>query len=396
VQLLGRLEPRDPGAPHRSSTPLELFFDLTVVVAVAQAADGLELSLSNGQIRNALVGYPLVFFAIWWAWMNLTWFSSAYDNDDVAYRCAVLVQMIGVLVLAAGIPRAFNHFDFNVMVLGYVIMRLAMVSLWLRAAKSVPATRRCTLRYALGIGVVQVGWVAWLSLPLDIALPSFAVLALLELAVPMWAESVARTSWHPGHIAERYGLFTIIVLGQILLVTSLGIRSALDQSSTFAELGYVVAGGILTVFSMWWMYFDLPAGEIVTDTRHAFSKHITGAFAWGYGHYLVFGSAAATGAGLGLAIDQVTHHSELSRFSSGLALTIPVAFYLLIVWILHYRYKRPSIFRTIAVPIGIALIVASSATPQPVLWTGVVMLALVVVSVAMNLGDQEEGTPEVD
>ncbi len=275
------------------------------MVAVAQAADGLEQGLASSQIRHVLIGYPLVFFAIWWAWMNFTWFASAYATDDVAYRVAVLVQMAGVLVLAAGIPRAFDHFDFGVMVLGYVIMRLAMVSLWLRAALSVPSTRRCSLRYATGITLIQVGWVAWLALPFDTALPLFFVLALLELAVPLWAESVTRTSWHPGHIAERYGLFTIIVLGEILLVTSLGVRSALDAKSTFSDLAYVVAGGLLTVFSMWWMYFDLPAAEIVTETRVAFSKHLSGAFGWGYGHYFVFASAAATGAGLGLAIDRV-------------------------------------------------------------------------------------------
>jgi len=369
---------------HRSSTPLELFFDLTFVVAVAQAADGLEQGLASSQIRHVLIGYPLVFFAIWWAWMNFTWFASAYATDDVAYRVAVLVQMAGVLVLAAGIPRAFDHFDFGVMVLGYVIMRLAMVSLWLRAALSVPSTRRCSLRYATGITLIQVGWVAWLALPLDAALPLFFVLALLELAVPLWAESVTRTSWHPGHIAERYGLFTIIVLGEILLVTSLGVRSALDAKSTFSDLAYVVAGGLLTVFSMWWMYFDLPAAEIVTETRVAFSKHLSGAFGWGYGHYFVFASAAATGAGLGLAIDRVTHHSDLSRLSTGLAVTIPVSLYLLTVWILHFRYKASNFARNFAVPIGIVLTIGSSATPEPVLSTGVVLLALVALSIAVS------------
>jgi low temperature requirement protein LtrA len=48
-----------------------------------------------------------VFFGIWWAWMNFSWFASAYDTDDVPYRLAVLVQMTGVLIYAAGIPRVF-------------------------------------------------------------------------------------------------------------------------------------------------------------------------------------------------------------------------------------------------------------------------------------------------
>jgi low temperature requirement protein LtrA len=124
---------RDPAEDHRVSTPLELFFDLTFAVAVAQAANGLQEGLADGHVRNVLVGYPLVFFAIWWAWMNFTWFASAYDTDDVAYRVSVLVQMTGILILAAGIPRALDGFHFGVMVLGYVVIRLAMVALWLRA-----------------------------------------------------------------------------------------------------------------------------------------------------------------------------------------------------------------------------------------------------------------------
>ena len=50
----------------------------------------------------------MVFFAIWWAWMNFTWFASAYDNDDVPYRLLTFVQIAGVLILAAGVAAAFG------------------------------------------------------------------------------------------------------------------------------------------------------------------------------------------------------------------------------------------------------------------------------------------------
>jgi low temperature requirement protein LtrA len=229
--------------------------------------------------------------------------------------------------------------------------------------------------------LIQVGWVAWLAIPSDLAVPAFCVLVLMELAVPIWAESAARTSWHPGHIAERYGLFTIIVLGEILLVTSLGVRSALDARSTYSELAYVVIGGLLTVFSMWWIYFDLPTEEIVADTRQAFSKALTGAFSWGYGHYLVYAGAAATSAGLGLAIDRVTGHSKLSGTPTGMALSIPVALFILVVWSLHFRYKPSTWVRNIAVPVAVVLIVASGATPEPALVTGLLMVGLVALSI---------------
>ena len=96
---------RDPHEPHRASTPLELLFDLCFVVAVAQASGRLHHGIVEGHAGRAVLGYVVVFFAIWWAWMNFTWFASAYDTDDVPYRLLVLVQIAGVLVLAAGVAR---------------------------------------------------------------------------------------------------------------------------------------------------------------------------------------------------------------------------------------------------------------------------------------------------
>jgi len=384
MQLHVRMAARDPEEAHRASTPLELFFDLTFVVAVAQAAASLHHGLVGGHPGDALAAYPMVFFAIWWAWMNFTWFASAYDTDDAAYRVAVLVLMAGVLIMAAGVPRVFDGRHFEGTVAGYVVMRTAMVGLWLRAAASHPEGRACALRYAAGIAVLQVFWVARLALPDGLSAPSFLLLVAAELSVPMWAEAAGRTPWHPRHIAERYGLFTIIVLGETLLAATVGVQAALDDQSDLGDLATVVVGGLLIVFSMWWMYFDMPAEQLVERARAAFADRLSGAFAWGYGHYLVFASAAAAGAGLAVAVDQAIDHSELSDVQAGLALTVPVAIYLTTVWALHFRHKRPGWHRALAVPVAVALIVASSATPEPVLATGVLLVALVGVSVAAN------------
>src|SRR4051812_16430551 len=102
------LPPRDPGEEHRASTPLELLFDLCFVVAVGQAAARLHHSVGEAHVGHGLLGYVTVFFAIWWAWMNFSWFASAYDQDDVLYRLLTLVQMSGVLVLATGVDAAFE------------------------------------------------------------------------------------------------------------------------------------------------------------------------------------------------------------------------------------------------------------------------------------------------
>ena len=149
---------RGPDEANRASTPLELFFDLCFVVAVAQASDSLVHTLARGEIATSLVGYTTVFFAIWWAWMNFTWFASAYDNDDVPYRLAVLVQIVGVLILAAGVPRAFGKHDLSVIATGYAVMRVSLVALWLRAAREDRDRRRTDVRYAVGVSVCMIGF----------------------------------------------------------------------------------------------------------------------------------------------------------------------------------------------------------------------------------------------
>jgi low temperature requirement protein LtrA len=314
----------------------------------------------------------MVFFAIWWAWMNFTWFASAYDTDDVAYRLTTLVQIAGALILAAGVPDAMDGSDFAVITFGYVVMRLAMVTQWLRAAAADPPHRRSSLRFAAAIAVVQLGWVLRLVLPEGLGMASFLVLAAAELAIPIWAERAAPTSWHPGHIAERYGLFTLIVLGECVLASTLAIQSALAEDAALADLATTAAGGLLTVFGMWWLYFAKEASELLTSLRAG--------IIWGYGHYLIFASAAAVGAGLAVNVDHLTHHAAIGPRGAAGAFTIPVALFLVAVWALHVRPHHLGRWHGALVPAAAVLVVASTLTPEPVLVTGLVVAAMVAVT----------------
>ena len=159
-----RMTGRDPHEAHRAATPLELLFDLTFATSFGLAASEAASVLAGGHVIAGLVGFGFASFAICWAWINFSWFSSAYDTDDWLFRIVTMVQMIGVLVLAAGVPRMFasiersGRLDNSVMVLGYVIMRVALVFQWLRAAKDNSARRRVCLTYATTISIAQVGW----------------------------------------------------------------------------------------------------------------------------------------------------------------------------------------------------------------------------------------------
>ncbi len=329
ARLHTRMAARSRHEAHRTATPLELLFDLVFVVAIAQAASGLHHAVAEAHVLEGLLGYLLVFFAIWWAWMNFTWFASAYDSDDVPYRLAVFVQIAGALILAAGIAAMLESREPNLATVGgYVVMRLAVVGQWLRAAAADPDHRTTAQRYALGIALLQLAWVGLLFAP-HVWLLAIPLVIALELALPVWAEQSSKTTWHPHHIAERYGLLTLIVLGESIMAATLAIQSAFKSGEAVPALTPIIVGGLLIVYSMWWLYFDRPVHDLLTSFRKA--------MVWGYGHYLVFASAAAVGAGLAVAVDHVTHHATIGATTAGAAVAIPVAVYVICLWFLHDR-----------------------------------------------------------
>ncbi|MFI7299422.1 low temperature requirement protein A [Streptomyces sp. NPDC050121] len=366
---------RDPGEPHRSATSLELFFDLCFVVAVAQASASLHGALTEGDYGSGALRFGLVFFTIWWAWMNFTWFASAYDPDDVTYRLTVLVQITGSLILAAGVRRAFEDGDLHVITLGYVVLRTALAALWLRAALSDPARRKTTLRFAAGVTGCQLGWVGLLAVPAPVRLPGIVVLIVAEVSVPVWAQSAGMTPWHPHHIAERYELFTLIVLGESVAAATVAVRSAFDRHHGTGSLYTLAAGGLLLAYAMWWLYFARPAHTLLATTYQAHRRR----FPWAYGHYLIFASATAEGAGLAAYADHVTRHTGASPVAAGAAVTVPAAVFLITVWLVHLRPHQRSLAERIPFPVAAVGVLAAAWSPVPALIAGVLLAGLVAV-----------------
>ncbi|WP_433214373.1 low temperature requirement protein A [Dactylosporangium sp. CS-047395] len=297
-----------------------MLFDLCFVVAVSQAAAQLAHGIEEGHSLQAVAGFAMVFFAIWWAWMSFTWFASAYDTDDGPFRLLTLVQMAGALILAAGVPAALSDYDFTQVTIGYAVMRIPMVAQWLRAAREHPEGRQTARRNALGITVVQVLWILRLLLPHPFDYIGFVVLALAEIAVPVWAEGTGAIKWHPEHIAERYGLFTIIVLGEVILASTVAFGSAMHAGVSI-QLILVAVGGLLLMFGIWWAYFlggdvhGFRSGKVVRT--------------WAYGHYVVFGSVAALGGGLEVAVRAAEHNVHVPPLVAGYAVAVPVALFLI-------------------------------------------------------------------
>ncbi|MGQ4515079.1 low temperature requirement protein A [Streptomyces sp. DW26H14] len=388
--VVRRMTARGRDEEHRASTPLELFFDLCFVVAVSQAGARLVHAFAEGHPGSGVIGYVFVFWGIWWAWMNFTWFASAYDIDDVPYRVATLVQICGVLIYAAGIPRAFTANDWTIAVIGYLVMRLALTGQWLRAAASEragSAARGTALRYAVGVAVCQAAWVALLAVPEGSRRWLFLVVGVAEMLVPVVAEHTQETPWHPHHIEERYGLFTLIVLGETMSAATVAVQSALDEHEALGRLLPIAGGGVLIVFAAWWIYFAAPAHERLTSDRQAIP--------WGYGHYLIFGSAAAIGAGLEVAVEYAVGEAHVSARAAGAAVAVPAAVFLITVWLLHARHFKRGLAQQLVLPVSsVAVVCCLFAGEWAVFAAGLVSAATVAVGVALAARSPENGVPD--
>jgi low temperature requirement protein LtrA len=191
-----------------------------------------------------------------------------------------------------------------------------------------PESRAVSRRYLIGIAVVQSGWLlSLLFVPDELKGISFIVLATAELLVAPWASRVGDLAWHPHHIAERYGLFTIILLGESVLASTSAVQLGIKAGVTI-ELVVIAGASLVLLFTIWWLYFSQPAGE-------GLERYRTRSYIWGYGHYGIFAGLAAIGAGLEVAVESAVHHIDATPTLIGYATAIPLAVVLLLIWALH-------------------------------------------------------------
>ncbi|MET0525289.1 MAG: low temperature requirement protein A [Nocardioides sp.] len=334
---VARMSGRDPHETGRAATPLELLFDLTFVIAFGVAADELAHLVTDHHVREGILGFCFAAFAVSWAWINFSWFASAYDTDDWIYRLTTMVQMVGVLVLALGLHDMFDslvegdHLDNAVMVLGYVVMRVPMIAQWMRASHQDPERREVCKVFILTLTVSQLGWIALIFLDLSIS-ATFAcviVLVLVELLGPFVAEHVRDgTPWHPHHIAERYGLLVIIALGEGLLGTTVALGALIDVTGWTLDAALLGLAGTGLTFGLWWIYFVIPSGPLLRAYRaRVFSR--------GSGHIPLFAAVVAVGAGLHAAAYYLEGHSALSATETLTTMVVPLAVYYLGIFLLY-------------------------------------------------------------
>src|SRR5690606_25500549 len=190
--------------------------------------------------------------------------------------------------------------------------------------------------------------------------------------IPVIAERKGGTPWHPHHVTERYSLFTLIVLGESLLASATAIIGAREEVEAIGPLIWVAVVTLIATAAMWWIYFWPPHHTAITTLPRS--------LAYGYTHYFVFAAAGAFSAGIELWIDELTGHTDLPPIATSFATSVPIAVFLLGIWLVAIRANADRLVNTV-VPLGAVLVLLDPLLPVPVTLTAVILVAVVVVLV---------------
>ena len=348
---------------------LELFYDLVYVVVISQAARHF-----SGEVTWAGVGkFAVVFGLIWLAWINGAVYHDLHGRAEGRTRSYVFLQM-SVLALLAVFTAGATAGDGPAFAVVYSAYLFLLGWLWYSVRhQDDPALRPATTPYIAGV-LVSATVVGASAL-----LPHGARLTVWALVVVGWLAGITALDWRSGvtrdtstnaseSMIERFDLFTIIVLGEVVVGVVNGIADA-------ARTPIAVVTGIMGLgigFAYWWSYFDLVGARRVRSERGAFSR-------WLVGHLPVTMTIAATG---GVMVSMVEHSSgghAPAPAAMVLSLSVAVgvlALVLVATSLADWRDLAP-VYRPVSVALGVAAVIAlllGWLAPPP--WLQILLLTL--------------------
>ncbi|MFE9688447.1 low temperature requirement protein A [Micromonospora sp. NPDC005806] len=363
------------GAARRASW-LELFFDLVFVVAVFRLG---QLLLDDPSAHGLLV-YAGLIATIWWLWFSFSYFADLFDDDRPPSRLVQLTAMLGVLALAASLPSA-SAADANRFAVAYALLLILLTGSYLVVGGIDVEAREFCWWNAAGFLLGALLWFGSLPAhpPLRYAVWAVAVLVNAAIAGPLAYAAVRRAPTQKSHMPERFGLFTIVVLGEAVLAVANGIDASgwRPASVAIGVAGFVIACGV------WWVYFlatyDPEAGNrVLRAGRQATVR----SYFYAYGHLVVYAAIVTAGVGVELAAKAAAHQEPgpevAARLLGGGQLAMMAG------CVIIYRGIGVSVTRPVALTqTGLALValVIALAAPPPLVAVALSAAAWVVLAV---------------
>nr|WP_133996170.1 low temperature requirement protein A [Streptomyces sp. 846.5] len=388
--------PRAHGEQPRERVvgPLELFYDLVVVVLVAQAAHHLAGHLT----WRGLGEFAVVFSLVWIAWLNGSLHHELHGHEDARGRSMFLLQILVLVPLGAFIPEAGGAHGAAFAVDAGVLFAVLAV-LWLLAARGDSAEfRRPSRLFVTGTAFCAVVLAASAALPAGPRVLTWGLLAVAYLAgftvviataIPEQAVALSVTD----ALTERFGLFIIIVLGE----TVTGVVDGLAHEPTNALTLAVGLIAVVVGFGAWWTYFDFAGHRQPRPTR-------AGTVQWMLVHLPLTAAVGAMGAAMVDLVEQAHDSRTLADtawvLGGGAAVVLCATMALattLPAWRQDRRLYRP-LART-CVAAAVVAVAVSAARPAPLVLGLVLVLAFAVpwtLAVTIRLSDDETERAETE
>ena len=282
---------------HRPVTWLELFFDLFFVVVIASVTHTLAGNINLKGVQE----FILTFIPIWWVWIGYTYYNERFETEGLENRLFAFLLMIPVSGMAIFSHHALYE-NFVGFIGSYLIARFILWILWTRAAYHSKEFRQPGIGYSVGFGVAILFGIASIFAEHELRYALFGVALVIDLLAPMivFKHEQKSPKFTKTKLPERFGLFTIIILGEVLVGTINGIT----EHGHF-ELHTLLVGvlGLAIGFGLWWIYFDFIGRRPFHDNRWY-------QFGWAYLHMPLLICMVSVGAGL---VEAIGHDGHLSK-----------------------------------------------------------------------------------
>ncbi len=366
-----RLRPLDSNSEReRHASWLELFFDLVFVLAVSQVAHVLNAHTDLGGTLKFLA----LFVPVWWSWVGFTFYADRFETDETVYRVLMFAGMLLVAALSINLENAFSDGGDAPFIVCYALVLLTLVVLYARSAYHVPLARRLSLQFVGGLGGTAVLCLLSLFFEPPIRYIIWAIAIVLALVTPF--VNFKKTRLIPfdlSHIPERFGLFTIIVLGEAVLATANGAAKVNWTLETIAAaaIGFAMAACI------WWLNFDFAEDDAIK------SDSLVPRVVYLYGNFFLVASIVALGIGVEHAIIETSQYPHL-KLSTLALLCGSIALYLAVITVIRTAVGTCHLLYARIASIAAALLILAVGSSLPPLVVLILLLLIFIGDVILE------------
>lgn len=298
-------QPPRPARDHpeeRRITFLELFYDLVYVVIVAELSHALARDISLTGVGT----FIFLFIIVWWAWLNGALYHDLHGNNDIRTRVFTFLQMATVASMAVFAQNAMGDGSVG-FAAAYAAFHLILTWLWWRTGVYDPNHRPLSQPYSATFLITSLLFLVSILAPMPLrfvlwALALFTDLALLLFVLirrdPAMQAQVNRVDLISASVVERFGLLTIIVLGEVIIGVVSGVAERPQLSWWAGGLGFL---GMMIAIGLWWVYFDFVSG-------YAPIPRIGMRLLWTYLHLPITMGITAVGAGILNVVEHTGEH----------------------------------------------------------------------------------------